>query len=161
MDKHLNIFVQGAGKPDQAAEAAITRLGELLKEHGCRCHVGSKGAIPDILQKTGVPCARYAFEGDEINEHTWSNRLADWVSKGDAFVFFKGDVGTLAHLMPVLAFSKKMWARKGGSRKVALVGWSQAEKTAIKVLMGFSYDGPDWLRSFEYDQIEQAVAFLQ
>ena len=109
MDKrdNKNILVQGASKPIKAAQVAITKLGELLNERGCKCHVGSKGAIPDILQKTGVPCARYP-------------------------------------------------------RKVVLIGWQWEDALAIQSLIGFTPDNvPEWFHSFEYNQIDEAIAFLE
>lgn len=157
-----NVFVQGAGKPDEAAQAAITKLGKLLKKKGCKCHVGSKGAIPDILQKTGIPCARHAFEGDKINELTWANRLAHWVSQCDTFIFFKGDAGTLAHLFPVLAFAKKRWAKEGSPRRIVLIGWQWEDALAIQSLIGFTPNNvPEWFHSFKYNQIDEAMAFLE
>ena len=183
---NTKIFVQGATKPYDQQERALTWLGNLLKEKRCICLVGDKGKIPDILRATGVRCQRHALglDGDKkeatgtiyyqkvakeiIENHhlaggekeiAWGLRLGDWIGESKGFVFLYGSAGTLAHLFPVLTFGKKTWSQKGYPRKVVLLGWPKHKVYAIKLLYGFDKT-TYWFKSFDLDQVDKAVDFL-
>ncbi|MFC1663443.1 hypothetical protein ACFL04_04790 [Patescibacteria group bacterium] len=91
----------------------------------------------------------------------WGLRLTDWAAKSHGFVFFPGREGTLAHLMPVLAFCSKLWAKSGEPRKVVLLGWREDRLGELERLMGWGGSGfPEWLKDFQLDEVKEAVEFL-
>ncbi len=88
----------------------------------------------------------------------WGNRLGVWASTSQAYCFFAGNEGTLAHLFPVLAFIAKR--KKGTQAKpVALIGWDPTKIAAVMQLMGLTRETA-WFRSFELTEINKAVDFL-
>ncbi len=88
----------------------------------------------------------------------WGNRLGVWASTSQAYCFFAGNEGTLAHLFPVLAFIAK---RKKGTqaKRVALIGWEPQKVYSIVLLFGFSVE-TNWFQTFSLDDVEAAVEFL-
>lgn len=90
-----------------------------------RCYSAAKvvhgmDTIPD-----GISCDRLA----------WAVRLACMCSS-DGFIFFPGREGTLAHLVPIMAFIAKGERDKGVARprRVALVDWPMDDVKAVEQL---------------------------
>lgn len=183
-----HVFIQGSGSPTEQQEAAARRIGQLLAEKGWEANVGSYGGLVPIMIDSGIPCHahltrfRDGVDADSLASMTncndlaqpvlseidatenagrmlpWSIRLGIWMSSSDAFCFFAGDKGTLAHLVPVLAWIGKALASEGKSKKVILIGWDEEQLKALHTL-GLTGAG-DWFRVCALDQPEIAVEHL-
>jgi hypothetical protein len=163
----MKIMVQGdrdaAGIAELAAAIAaivakmkvvvnLGAYGELVKiflDAGCKafCHTHrGKGKIaPNVSYYDCELLSKTLGFADQ--EAAWGIRLG-LMLRADAFLFFSGREGTLAHLFPALAFAKK----KG--RRVALVGWPKDQEAAILALLGGEQV---WLRLFDANDDPQLV----
>ena len=90
----------------------------------------------------------------------WAVRLA-CLDTSDGFIFFPGREGTLAHLVPIMAFIAKGEVDKGVARprRVALVGWGDAKKDALLELFDIG-DDDEWVGSFTIDEMDSVVSWL-
>ncbi|MFZ5391505.1 MAG: hypothetical protein ACOZAJ_04515 [Patescibacteria group bacterium] len=93
-----------------------------------------------------------------LKEISWANRLGTWMATSQAYCFFAGREGTLAHLIPVLSFNAKSWT-KTKPRKVALIGWNREDLKAIMHLYNLYGDTP-WFMYYDLNLVDQAVNFL-
>ena len=94
-----------------------------------------------------------------VDEISWAIRLGVWMGTSQAYCFFAGREGTLAHLVPVLAYNTKGWIKEGNPRKVALVGWEVEDVAAIMRLFKLNKD-TTWFAYFSLEEVDKAVAFL-
>ena len=134
---------------------AYGELVEIFFVAGCevRCfgHRESRGRVPEKV--TFTDCMQVAKDlKHPSREVAWGLRLGLLMEASDAFLFFAGREGTVAHLVPVLAFASKRWREK--PRKVALVGWDQDQIYALTKLMG---PMPNGVRFFGADPTPAAV----
>jgi len=183
------IYIQGSRNPDPKTEALIRQFGTLMLERGCTCLVGSQGKIPRILEEVGVPCVWHAaseFPNDvsgvrcygslaltvnddpeyqrwhsptKVSRIGWALRLVDWAANADAYVFFPGQEGTMAHLFATITFALRD-AQAGNLKQFVLLGWPVSQITAISALFDFNADGRDWFYYFPADHVKSAVDFL-
>lgn len=102
----------------------------------------------------GIAAGKYLDERHDfvVNRLEWAVRLMCMISSSttDGFIFFPGAEGTLAHLIPVMAFIAKGERDKGKeTRRVALVGWPTVKVMHLRQLFGIGMDPKDdWLESF-------------
>lgn len=92
----------------------------------------------------------------------WAIRLAALEQTSNGFIFFHGREGTLAHLIPILAFIKKGEVDKGVARprRVALIEWPMGSARPIFELMGISSDSNLLREFFGGNATERAVNWL-
>ena len=90
----------------------------------------------------------------------WAIRLACFAAS-NGFIFFPGREGTLAHLVPIMAFIAKGERDKGASRprRVALVDWPNAKKDAILELFNIG-DDDEWIGSFTINEMPKVITWL-
>lgn len=104
------------------------------------------------------------LKGATIDRMAWAIRLAYTSDTSDGFIFFPGREGTLAHLVPIMAFIAKGERDKGVARprRVALVGWSGPMITALATLFNIwpNKPGGEWLNTFTTEDVTKAVAWL-
>ncbi|MFH1235339.1 MAG: hypothetical protein V1685_00170 [Parcubacteria group bacterium] len=187
----MRIYVQGSRKPDEGMTELIRQFGIQMRDRGCTCLVGSKGDIPRILEKVGVPCIWYAaseFPSDapgnrtrcyaslaltvnddpefqhwygpvEVSRIGWALRLVDWAANADAYMFFPGAEGTLAHFFSTVAFAMRD-AEEGKPKRFVLIGWPDEQIGAIRTLFDFNAPGREWFHHFPADHVNLAVDFL-
>ena len=115
--------------------------------HGHRAN--DRGQCPDTVEfiDFSVPGNPEVVNQDSAKIYAWTGRLDHLIEGSEAAVFFPGREGTLAHLMPFLAFAKRQ------SKKVALVGWSTEMVKALDTLgcngfVSFSSDEPSAVAKF-------------
>ena len=152
-------------------EANVGIQGDLVRifdESGILCHghiaaplrtvhVGSIRTITDCnIIAQSLP-REYRQGGVADPFVTWSLRLGIWASRSDAFLFFSGREGTIAHLVPILAWNRKSLAKEGRAKKVVLFGWSRDQMYALRTL-GLWSPADKWLAFHENE--EMAVEFL-
>lgn len=129
-----------------------------IKDHGSVKYVNS----PSInFSEVGDAVAWLLGEGPFLQAKksiSWGNRLGVWMGTASSYCFFAGNEGTMAHLIPVLAFNAKSWS-KSKARPVALIGWDITKITALMQLMGLTKDTL-WFSHFELNEIALAVEFL-
>lgn len=146
---------------------------QVLEESGvsCICHETRIHDHGDVKMKSSpsIKCQElgqkvilelgdgaFSKAGDEIS---WGIRLGLWMGMSQSYCFFAGREGTLAHLVPVLAYNIKGWAKQGKARKVCLIGWEMEDVDALSTL--FMRQGEnDWLRYFTLNNIGDAAEFL-
>lgn len=95
----------------------------------------------------------------------WAIRLAVLTETSYGFVFFPGREGTLAHLIPILAFIAKGERDKGRyCRRVALLGWHV--DNIFRVLRLFATGAADidklmqFVRPYPLDQVQEALDWI-
>ncbi|MBI2552662.1 hypothetical protein HYW17_05180 [Candidatus Uhrbacteria bacterium] len=186
------LMVQG-DRDANGIEDAVLKLGSICGERGIGLNVGEAGKIVHLLAETGAhvrvhqakpepPNVPEGFRGEIVNctaaalpAHThlpagakiarvaWAIRLA-CLDDSDGFIFFPGREGTLAHLVPIMAFIAKGERDKGVAcpRRVALVGWSGPLITALCTLFNIwpTTPGGEWLDSFASDEMGRAISWL-
>ena len=121
------------------------------------CIAPAESAIDNLRGQTTVGL------GSGITEQrlAWAIRLA-CLNASEGFIFFHGREGTLAHLIPILAFIKKGEVDKGVARprRVVLLDWPMGSARPIFELMGIPSDS-NWLREFFGDDAtKKAVDWL-
>jgi predicted Rossmann-fold nucleotide-binding protein len=167
------VFIQGSGSPTEQQAAVARRIGQLLAEKGWEANVGSHGGLVPVMIESGIPCHAYltrfrksvdvdslttTIDCNQLAEPIvnylgkaadmdrmlpWSVRLGVWMARSDAFIFFAGDKGTMAHLVPVLAWIGKALAPEGKAKKVILVGWARERVKALETL-GLVTEDDEW-----------------
>lgn len=153
-------------------EANVGSHGDLvpiMMESGIPCHAHVAKMREDVdygclASVTG--CNQLASELipslPTTNEDTekmlaWGIRLGLWMSTSDAFLFIGGAEGTLAHLVPVLAWNRKALAKEGRAKKIVVIGWTRERIQALQML-GICSPSDTWL-SFHSNE-ESVVEFL-
>lgn len=180
----MKVFVQGDREAREISFLA-RRLTWQLKKAGIKVNLGAYGELVKIFIEAGCVAHCHGhrkdrgncpLEVDYFNCHqaaldvcraahlpeetllpvAWGIRLG-LLLNSDAFVFFPGREGTLAHLFPVLAFSAKRQ-----TKPVALIGWPEEIWNPKVQKFIFPPDGrlPKWFRHFSADEIDQVVPFL-
>ena len=160
-----------AAKGWQANVASYGNLVEIMEQSGVLCHAhimpsnGREVRFTDRVEsvtncnsiaETVTETLPYITE-DTANTVSWGTRLWILLGNSDAFLFFPGRAGTLAHLVPVMTFNRKHgW--KNGYKKVVLFGWLPEQIEALKVLGLISSEG-GWLTIIDEDE-ELSVTFL-
>jgi len=164
-------------------------IGKLLHQAGYEANVGAYGGFVKLFQESGitihphemdvnrqvtyeeieaVDCVKIAnelFGRDEsfipsmLKEIAWGIRIGLFIATSNAFLFFHGREGTLAHLFPVLAHATKGWVKNNTPRPVALVGWPPEEVAAIMKQFNISRDS-NWFAHFEINQAQKITDFL-
>ena len=101
------------------------------------------------------------LKGATVGRMAWAIRLAHMSDTSDGFLFFPGREGTLAHLVPILAFIAKGERDKGvpRPRRVALVDWPDAKKDALLELFNIG-DDDEWVGSFDIEEMRRVVSWL-
>lgn len=151
-----------------ALVAAICKTGVSVRGHG----FGAKDQ-PEQIDRDKfefVDCSSAKIEGLSIDSasrniklypnyqpYTWAIRLAMLMETSNAFIFFPGRQGTLAHLIPILAFNIK---GKEKPKKVALVGWNRIISGMLLLLVGIDKEMTPWFGIFNLDEVDQVVEFL-
>lgn len=109
-----------------------------------------------------------------LHRASWGLRLA-CLDASDGFIFFPGREGTLAHLVPIMAFIVKGEVDKGVTRprRIAFVGYSASQIVALRHLLHIQimplmahptglYRGrrTAWCARFNAAQIAQCVNWI-
>lgn len=166
----MKVFVQGDRDARDSEKAAQAIAAEFCRR-SVHVNLGAYGRLVRIFLEAGCPATCYGHrergevpgevpfrdclalsklllskEGGGSRELAWGIRLGILMATSDAFLFFAGREGTVAHLLPVLAFASKRWQEK--PHKIALVGWNQEQISALVKLMGpmpngVRFFGPD------------------
>lgn len=184
------IFIQGDGKAEDKLSRACEKLASALSSRRYLLLLGSTGKLVQAaIEGAGtdrVYCflkkgelGKTAFDPEKVqyadcsmllanskllsNEEAWGLRLGRYLA-ADGFAFFPGGMGTLSHLVPVIAHIIKGDLQKGKpGRPVAMIGWSDDQMISLRRCLGLtvSQQGPMlWFRRFRLDQINDAVDFL-
>lgn len=159
-------------------EANVGELGQLvsiMQESGIPCHIHlhtTRQREEDPIRGTFIAsvtdCVTLAEslpqEEDEFPEVTkmvaWGIRLGHLIGKSQAFIFFAGAEGTIAHLVPVLAMIKKHYAKKEIFPRVAFVEWEEEKLNAIGTLFDLGFEDFSWCQNFRLDQMDQVAHFI-
>jgi hypothetical protein len=170
----MKVFVQG-DRDAHGCENASRAIALKMAKCGIEVNLGAYGKLVEIFLAAGCPAHCHGHRsGDrgkafgkgasyadctliaklagypDTREVAWGLRLGVLMANSDAFLFFSGREGTVAHLVPILAFACKLWKNK----KIALVGWEPEKISALAVLMGRL---PENVRIFGADPTPQAV----
>ncbi|MFA6272387.1 MAG: hypothetical protein WC693_04790 [Patescibacteria group bacterium] len=159
----------------EANVGAYGGLVRIFEESGMRCHAhviaprGREVQFSERIVASVTDCnqlvrslpaeVRWGGEADQIL--TWGLRLGIWMAHSDAFIFFAGREGTMAHLIPVLAWNRKVLAKEGRAKKVVLFGWLRSQINALRAL-GLYSPADTWLAfypAFRWSE-ELTVNFL-
>jgi uncharacterized protein (TIGR00730 family) len=134
--KTITIFGSSLPHEDGVAYAEAYRLGRLLAESGFSICNGGYGGLMEASARgareagghtLGVTCELWASRAnrwieEEIRAHSFLERLATLIERGDAYVVLPGGTGTLAELALVWEMmNKSALARTVGGRKPLLV----------------------------------------
>lgn len=166
---------------DRGVELNLGSQGNLVRalaESGAACHVHHSSDEPvnapeDTKNVKVVSCVKagmaahreFVFRDfSRVSRFAWAARLAALETTSDGFIFFPGEVGTLAHAVPILASIAKNEARKESSpRRVALVGWDREQISALCLLLSIPRPGSrdnSWLASFPVNEVHAALEFV-
>ncbi|MFA6322432.1 MAG: hypothetical protein WCX71_03035 [Candidatus Buchananbacteria bacterium] len=137
----MSILVQGDRNAAGCEDAAKEIAAELARRH-VEVNLGAYGKLVEVFLQAGCRATCHGHRADDrgkcpaetpfvdctvggslSKEEAWGRRLGIFL-ESDAFLFFAGNEGTLAHLIPVLAFASKSWHDK---KKIALVGWNSVQ----------------------------------
>ena len=176
-------FVQG-DRDATSIEECAKQLATTFAEKGIEVNLGAYGKLVEIFLAAGVKATCHEHRGkkgsraqgqivdceqllagvgisaEQRATAAWGLRLGLLLSS-DAFVFFPGQEGTLAHLLPAIAH-----ASKGDPKPVALLGWEGNSlfaplKSLLFPLLCNLNHVPPWLNSFRSDQVDDVISFLQ
>ncbi len=160
------IFFQGSAKTSNSEADMLKKVFEWCRQNKVKVLTGSHGNIVELAHQSGAKVVSYFCKSDKgkIPSHghsistyhegypaySWGSRLGSLVDTADGVIFFPGEMGTLAHLFPFLAFaSKKQTVR------VAIVGWGYLEELSFKTLIRNT--NSDNIRFFSLEDAKQAV----
>lgn len=146
---------------------------KVLEDSGisCICHETAMRDHGDV-KSTKSPVIHFGGYADLVidqmgqavsgakRELSWASRLGIWMGTSQAFCFFAGREGTLAHLAPVLAYNIKGWAKEGRPRRVVLLGWDLLDLAHIQALFNIRGPATNWFMHYELEEIDDAADFL-
>lgn len=143
------------------AQIEATNLPEGFTGEILDCYNAGVTARNDLQRHEGFsPNIRYTC---------WGIRLAA-LAASDGFIFFPGREGTLAHLVPTMAFIAKGERDKDVARprRVALMGWNNMTVDALSILFDLennvdpeeANDWHRWIRCFETNEMTVAINWL-
>ncbi|MFA6524793.1 MAG: hypothetical protein WCT33_00825 [Patescibacteria group bacterium] len=175
--KTAQLLKQSGWEANVGAYGGLVRI---FEESGMRCHAhvmaprGREVQFSDCIVSVtdcnqlvrSLPAnIRWGGEADQIL--TWGLRLSVWMAHSDAFIFFAGREGTMAHLVPILAWNRKVLAKEGRAKKVVLIGWDKLQRDALYTLGlitipegDWASDDAEWFRTYSMYNVEGAVNFL-
>lgn len=151
--KIVTVFGSRYPRPEDPDYDAARRLGKLLAEHGYAICTGgytgimeasSKGAREAQGHTIGVTVESFGgsanpFIVEEIRTHNLFSRLEKLIALGQAYVVFRGGMGTVAELC--LVWNLVQMSQMASSRPIFLVGtfwnrfleeWKRSTDTALQ-----------------------------
>lgn len=148
------IAESGASYMVNQAQPGDSKLPEhLLRDHTRNCQAAA------FMAQEGFH--RLAWDSPKLPRLAWCIRLA-CLDTSDGFIFFPGREGTLAHLVPIMAFIAKGERDKGVARprRVALVGWPIGKYTNLCELMEINPSNYTWVHPFTLAQVGNVITWL-
>lgn len=160
------------GEAGEIVQLLTTASGASVRVHQTKAEKPNNVVPNSSFQKVNV-CISAAHAVAEIAEHYnsrrltgkttgWALRLAVMLDSSDGFIFFPGREGTMAHLIPAMAFIAKGERDKGAPRprRVALIGWNPDQVTALYTLFSIKAEKDGWIQPFSLDNIAAAIDWL-
>ena len=141
-------------------------LVRIMNELGVNCHAhvmkrpaqqedfsdsAYKSATTTDTRAFNVPLATAGLIEDN-EDISWGARLSLVMARSDAFLFFAGKQGTMAHIVPALAHIIKGKSEK----KLVVIGWPTEQVEALEILGLWN----EKCQAYDLDQVEATVEFL-
>lgn len=192
----MNIFIQGDRDTSGPEAEAVRQICELCAKSDITILTGAYGQIVKVAFESGAKVVSHSFragdkskipEGVEFVDCTspdgdrargWGIRIGELLAKSDGAIFLPGREGTLAHLMPFIAFAIKAKEKgspqripveylaelikakeKGPEKRVALLGWEEDDFQALLSLFKFERRESPFL-NFSLDQVHLAFNWV-
>ena len=138
----MKIFIQGDRETAGEEALAVKKFCQLCAKEGITILAGAYGEIVRLAHESGAKVISHTHRpgdmgkipagvefvdctvGDDL-PRSWAKRLGELLAEADGAVFLPGREGTLAHLIPFIAFAISARAKDSEIRRIALLGWKE------------------------------------